>query len=62
MFPSIGSFMRKISAVGRAERVIAKDLTKVVQERKKMFDTYPKMDLIQLLLQQDQIRQQTEGV
>ena len=54
--------MRKISAVGRAERVIAKDLTKVVQERKKMFDTYPKMDLIQLLLQQDQIRQKTEGV
>ena len=62
MFQPLGKLLRKISAIGRIEKVIANNLAKVVQARRKMFETYTKMDLIQLLLQQDQIRQQTDGV
>ena len=62
MFQPLGRLLRKISAIGRIEKVIANNLAKVVQARRKMFETYTKMDLIQLLLQQDQIRQQTDGV
>lgn len=54
--------MRRFSAIGRVEQKIINKLRKVVQERQKVFETYPKMDLIQLMLQQDRIRQQTEGV
>ena len=62
MFPIIGQFLRRFSAIGRVEQKIINKLRKVVQERQKVFETYPKMDLIQLMLQQDRIRQQTEGV
>jgi hypothetical protein len=62
MFPIIGTLCRKFSAIGRAEKVIADNLRKVVEERKKNFGTHGKIDLIELLLQQDQIRQKTENV
>lgn len=62
MFPIFGKFLRKNSAIGRAEAVIAKNLRVVVEDRKKVFDRYDKKDLIQLLLEQDEIRQKTEGV
>ena len=62
MFQPLGKLLRKISTIGRIEKVIANNLAKVVQARRKMFETYTKLDLIQLLLQQDQIRQQTDGV
>ena len=62
MFQPLGKLLRRISAIGRIEKVIANNLAKVVQARRKIFETYTKMDLIQLLLQQDQIRQQTDGV
>ena len=62
IFPYFGRFFRKHSAIGRAEKILADNLTKVVEERKKSFGTYDKIDLIELLLQQDQIRQKTENV
>ena len=42
--------------------IVANNLKSVVTKRKEKFDEYKKVDLIQLLLQQDQERQKNENV
>jgi hypothetical protein len=62
IFPCFSRWIRPFSAVSRAENVLLRNLRKIIDERRKNYDENRKVDLIQLLLQQDQIRQHTEGV
>ena len=54
--------MRPFSYIQKVQMIIANNLQSVVSKRKEKFNEYKKVDLIQLLLQQDQERQQNENV
>ena len=60
--PILGALMRPFSYVQKVQMIIANNLKSVVTKRKEKFDEYKKVDLIQLLLQQDQERQKNENV
>ncbi|KAE9548524.1 hypothetical protein FO519_008267 [Halicephalobus sp. NKZ332] len=59
--PFLGKIIRPFSQLHKLQMVIAGNLESVVDERKRKFDEFKKIDLIQLLLQQDQERQKNEN-
>uniref|UniRef100_A0AC34GTD6 Cytochrome P450 n=1 Tax=Panagrolaimus sp. ES5 TaxID=591445 RepID=A0AC34GTD6_9BILA len=61
-FSFLAPLMRAFSALQRYQMVIANNLRKVVEFRKQKMDDFKSIDLIQLLLEQDKIRQQRENV
>uniref|UniRef100_A0AC35F2K1 Cytochrome P450 n=1 Tax=Panagrolaimus sp. PS1159 TaxID=55785 RepID=A0AC35F2K1_9BILA len=60
LFPILG-YLRWFSALQKYNLVLAKNLTSIIDYRIKNFDQFKKIDLIQLLLQQDKIRQEREN-
>lgn len=61
LFPVLGN-MRHFSSLHKYNMVLARNLSSVVDYRIKNYDNFKKVDLIQLLLQQDKIRQIRENV
>ncbi|KAE9547542.1 hypothetical protein FO519_009247, partial [Halicephalobus sp. NKZ332] len=59
--PFLGRLMRPFSKIQKAQMIVAENLKSVVDERKRKFNDFKKIDLIQLLLQQDQERQKNEN-
>ena len=57
MFPSLGPLTRAFSIIQQYQLTIANNLKKVVEYRKEKMDDFKSVDLIQLLLEQDKIRQ-----
>jgi hypothetical protein len=63
VFPAFGRFLHNISEVARAERPLIDNLRKMLKERKKLYSNFGgHTDLVQLLLEQDEIRQKNEKV
>uniref|UniRef100_A0A914ZC96 Cytochrome P450 n=1 Tax=Panagrolaimus superbus TaxID=310955 RepID=A0A914ZC96_9BILA len=60
-FSFLAPIMRTFSALQRYQMAIANNLRKVVEFRKQKMDDFKSIDLIQLLLEQDKIRQQREN-
>jgi cytochrome P450 len=60
-FSFLAPLMRTFSALQRYQMAIANNLRKVVEFRKEKMDNFKSIDLIQLLLEQDKIRQQREN-
>ena len=54
--------MRFFAALQRYQLKIANNLKQVVEVRKEKINDFKSIDLIQLLLEQDRIRQQRENV
>uniref|UniRef100_A0AC34FF80 Cytochrome P450 n=1 Tax=Panagrolaimus sp. ES5 TaxID=591445 RepID=A0AC34FF80_9BILA len=60
LFPILGN-LRFFSTLHQYNMILAKNLSTVVDYRIKNYDQFKKIDLIQLLLQQDKIRQEREN-
>uniref|UniRef100_A0A914QYH8 Cytochrome P450 n=1 Tax=Panagrolaimus davidi TaxID=227884 RepID=A0A914QYH8_9BILA len=61
VFPFLAPLMRAFSILQKYQMVIAKNLRSVVKFRKEKMDDFKSIDLIQLLLEQDKIRQKREN-
>ncbi|CAJ0961074.1 unnamed protein product, partial [Mesorhabditis belari] len=64
MFPAIGPYLRPLSDLAQVERPLVQKLKEAIAKRKKMIGTAEaeeRPDLIQLLLEQDLERQNTEN-
>lgn len=62
IFPRLGSYLRKWSAMASAEKPLVDGLKKTVEERRKNFERFARVDLIQLLLQEDREHQMKQNV
>ncbi|CAJ0957119.1 unnamed protein product, partial [Mesorhabditis belari] len=60
ILPTIAPHLRFLSSIAKAEKPLLERLRKVIQDRRRNFDSSREIDLIQLLLEQDLERQKDE--
>lgn len=62
ILPIIGKIFRPFSKIQKAQLIIANNLKQIVEYRREHYEEYNKVDMIQLLLEQDVERQKNENV